>query len=193
MTSLAWVPPAGESLMLLRAGYQWDAVRTSTVIAEAAFEILDGTENCAAIVDARAGWVYWLVPVGQTAGFAHWERLNRHVTTITASCGTHFVGVPPAHRHAGPGPHWRITGEWSGRYLAQPYYLGAVLTSAVFFTYGPGALPAQCALCERELEPAHAVTVHARRVPADPAPRPLRVHPACARTARVRAGQEAAT
>ncbi|QKW51293.1 hypothetical protein [Streptomyces buecherae] len=190
MIDLDWSPPAGGDVVLLPAGCQWDAVRTSTAIADAAFQILDGTENCAAIIDPRTGWVYWLLPPGALAEFAHWERLEQHVSLIAAGDGTHYVGVPPSHRRTGPGLHWRITGEWSGRYLAQPYYLGAVLTSAVVFAHGPEALPAQCELCERELEPAHAVTVHGRRGLADAAPRPLTVHPACARTARLRASSQ---
>ncbi len=176
--------------MLLPAGWQWDAVRTSTVIADAAFRILDGTENCAAIIDPRTGWVYWLLPPGALGEFAHWERLEQHVSLIAAGSGTHYVGVPPSHRRTGPGLHWRITGEWSGRYLAQPYYLGAVLTSAVVFAHGPGALPAQCGLCERELDPAYAVTVHGRRAVTDALPQPLSVHPACARAARLRASSQ---
>ncbi|MFF5719748.1 hypothetical protein [Streptomyces buecherae] len=187
MIDLDWSPPVGGEVVLLPAGCQWDAVRTSTAIADAAFQILDGTENCAAIIDPRTGWVYWLLPPGALAEFAHWERLEQHVSLIAAGSGTHYVGVPPSHRRTGPGLHWRITGEWSGRYLAQPYYLGAVLTSAVVFAHGPGALPAQCGLCERELEPAHAVTVHGRRSAGHGAPQPLSVHPACARAARLRA------
>ncbi|MBC3983580.1 hypothetical protein H8N01_13680 [Streptomyces sp. AC536] len=148
--------------MLLPAGCQRDAVRTSAAIADAAFQILDGTENCAAIIDPRTSSTYWLLPPGETGGFAYWERLGQYVTLLGAGSGTHYVGVPPSHRRTGPGLHWRITGEWSGRYVAQPYYLGAVLTSAVFFAHGPGALPTPCALCERELHPKESVTLTAR-------------------------------
>ncbi|MFF5716307.1 hypothetical protein [Streptomyces buecherae] len=186
MIGLDWVPPSEEGVTLLPAGCQWDAVRTSAATADAAFQILDGTENCAAIIDPRTSRTYWLLPPGETAGFAHWERLGRYVTLLAAGGGTHYIGVPPSHRRTGPGLHWRITGEWSGRYLAQPYYLGAVLTSAVFFAHGPGALPTPCALCERELHPKESVTLTARRTPSEP-PRTLTVHPACARTARLRA------
>ncbi|MFF5721625.1 hypothetical protein [Streptomyces buecherae] len=190
MINLGWAPPVGGDVVVLPAGCEWDAVRASTAVASAAFQILDGTENCASIVDARAGWVYWLLPPGERGGFAHWERLGQYVTLLTAGSGTHYVGVPPSHRRAGPGLHWRITGEWSGRYLAQPYYLGAVLTSAVCLAHGPGALPGQCAWCERELDPAYAVTVHGRRAAGDAAPQPLSVHPACARAARLRASSQ---
>ncbi|MER0241994.1 hypothetical protein AAHZ94_08150 [Streptomyces sp. HSW2009] len=188
MTRFHWAPTVAEDVTLLPAGRHWDAVRTSLDIARAAFTILDGTENCATIVNPRIGCAYWLLPVGEAHAFEHWGRLAGHVTLTHPASPTyaHYVGVPAAHRRCGPGLHWRITGEWSGRYLAQPYYLGAVLTTAVALAHGPDALPRQCALCERELEPADAVIVRARAHPADPAPRALRAHPACAHAARLR-------
>lgn len=127
---------------------------------------------------------YWLVPAGDTSAYVHWERLRGHVAVLGAEPGTHYVGVPPTHHRAGPGLHWRFPADWSGRYLA-----GEVLVSAVRIAHGPDALAAQCPLCERELEPTDAVTVTGCSGPADAAPRPLEVHPACARTAGLRAHQ----
>ncbi|MFD4999775.1 hypothetical protein [Streptomyces buecherae] len=189
MIDTSWAPPLHDEVLLLPAGCQWDAVRTASAVAKWAFQILDGTESCAAIIDERMACAYWLVPAGDTSAYVHWERLRGHVAVLGAGPGTHYVGVPPTHHRAGPGLHWRFPADWSGRYLAHPYYLGAVLASAVRIAYGPDAVIAQCPLCERELERADAVTVSGRSGPADSTPRTLEVHPACARTARLRAHQ----
>ncbi len=51
-----------------------------------------------------------------------------HVAVLPARPGTHYVGIPPAHRRTGPGLHWHVPHNWSGRYLTEPAYLAAALT-----------------------------------------------------------------
>ncbi|MFE6775295.1 hypothetical protein [Streptomyces sp. NPDC057702] len=137
-------------MVLWEAGRRWDAVRTTATVARWAFEMLDVSESCAAIIDPYAATTYWLLPAGQAAESPHWDRLGRHVAVLGPGPGTHYVGIPSPHRRSGPGVHWRLPVGWSGRYLAQPYYLGAVLASAVRFAHGPQALTPACPVCADE-------------------------------------------
>lgn len=45
MIDTSWAPPLHDEVLLLPAGRQWDAVRTSSAVAKWAFQILDGTES----------------------------------------------------------------------------------------------------------------------------------------------------
>ncbi|MBB5936613.1 hypothetical protein [Streptomyces zagrosensis] len=182
-----WFPPPCDEVMMLPAGREWDAVRTSTAVAEWAFEFLDDSrENSAAIMDAVRGCVYWLMPKGVAtrASLTSWQRLRPHVTLITGDPAEHYVGVPPSHRRFGAGLHWRIPRNWSGRYLAHPYQLAAFLAPAVIHIHGPEALTLICPVCDQEVDRATAVKITGRHHPNDPAVSQLTVHPACARTNR---------
>ncbi|MBB5935851.1 hypothetical protein [Streptomyces zagrosensis] len=187
--NLSWCPPPGDDVMVLAAGRQWDAVRVSTAVAEWAFQFLDGAEDCAAIVDPRAAWVYWLLPphLMAAAPVEQWDRLDGYVTRLTAGPAVHYLAVPPNQRRSGPGLHWRIPRHWSGRYLARPSYLSTVLATAIAFTHGLDALPQKCPICDRSLTPDEAVSVMGRRYPTDALTRPLSVHSNCARQARLTA------
>ncbi|MBB5934605.1 hypothetical protein [Streptomyces zagrosensis] len=166
--------------MMLPAGREWDAIRTSTAVAEWALEFLDGGEdNSAAIMDPVRDCVYWLTPKGTAprATLTSWQRLRPHVTLITGEPAEHYVGVPPAHRRFGAGLHWRIPHNWSGHYLAHPYLLASFLAPAVIHTHGPEALTLLCPLCDQEVDRATAVKITGRRHPNDPVTSQLTVHP----------------
>lgn len=188
-----WFPPCGDEVVLLPAGRRWDAVRAPMDIARWAFQILDGPENCAAIVDPRLSATYWLLPAGESDELTCEERLRPHITTLAGGSRTHYVGVPPAHHRTSPGPHWRIPEEWTGRYLAPARFLAAALTTAVSFTRGTdgagtgpdrAAPPLRCPVCEGELVRAEAVRVTGRLHPCESEARPLHIHPTCAGVAR---------
>lgn len=184
MSGMDWVPPSCDAVALLPAGRRWDAVRTSTVVARRAFEMLDVSERCAAIVDPLTAAAYWLVPAGQASVVPQWERLGRHVALLGPGPGTHYVGVPSAHRNTGPSLHWRLPVDWSGRYLAEPHHLGAVLASAVRFAHGAAALSSPCPVCVGESSRTREAPAGRRPGPAEPVHRCLEADPACDRAAR---------
>ncbi|GAA4694938.1 hypothetical protein [Streptomyces youssoufiensis] len=136
-TRLDWCPPRSDTVSLLPAGRDWDAVRADAATARWAFPILSGPHESAAIVDPYTCSTYWLLPPGEAHDFIHWQRLHPHVTVLPARPGIHYVGVPPAHRRTGPGLHWHVPHNWSGRYLTEPAYLAAALTPAVHAAHGP--------------------------------------------------------
>lgn len=193
MTDLTWAPPPNaKAITVLPVGHHWDAVRTSTAIAHRAFDVLDDTEDCAAINDPRTDNVYWLIPPGEAARapYSHWERLQEYVTILAAGPTRHYLGVPPTDCRTGPKPHWRIPAHWSGLYLARPYFLSAVLGPAVLMVHGMGALPLQCPVCDQPIRQADAVTALGSLHRGDP-PRRFETHPTCARTAHLRIDRQA--
>ncbi|MFD4995003.1 hypothetical protein [Streptomyces buecherae] len=184
MSGMDWVPPPCEAVALLPAGRRWDAVRTSMVVARRAFEMLDVSERCAAIVDPLTAAAYWLVPAGQASVVPQWKRLGRHVALLGPGPGTHYVGVPSALRHAGPGLHWRLPRDWSGRYLVQPQHLGAILASAVRFAHGAVALSSPCPVCEGEASRTEGAPAGDRPGPAELTACCLEANSACDHAAR---------
>ncbi|MBB5939369.1 hypothetical protein [Streptomyces zagrosensis] len=188
MRELNWAPPPCPDVMTLPAGRHWDAVRTSTAVADWAFGALDGVEDSAAIIDARTDTAYWLVPPQQArwAPWAQWDRLRPHATVLPTepNTGTTYVGVPPAHTRTGHGLRWRMPDTGSGRFLTHPHLLSGVLTVAILAVHGSDALPLQCQLCDNVLKREQAVTALGRRHPDDRMERPLTVHRACAQRAR---------
>ncbi|MEU3962864.1 hypothetical protein AB0F42_24170 [Streptomyces buecherae] len=189
MRERAWVPPAGETVTLLPTGERWDAVRTHTAIAARAFDVLDGIEGSAAIIDPHTCTAYWLLPPREAARapWEQWERLRPYVTVLPARTDTSatYLGVPPAGRHNSPGLHWRVPGGWSGQYLSRPAILSAALAPAVLAVHGADALPLRCQVCDRAVEWDRAVTAVGRRHPDDPVRRRLTTHRACARHAHL--------
>ncbi|WP_459248233.1 hypothetical protein [Streptomyces youssoufiensis] len=142
------------------------------------------SERCAAIVDPLTAATYWLVPAGQASVVPQWERLGRHVALLGPGPGTHYVGVPSAHRNTGPGLHWRLPVDWSGRYLAEPRHLGAILASAVRFAHGAAALSSPCPVCVGKPSRTEEASAGDRSGPAELAACCLEVDPACDHAAR---------
>lgn len=184
-----WVPPSCDAVALLPAGLRWDAVRTFTVFARRAFEMLDVSERCAPIVDPLTAAAYWLVPAGQASVVPQRERLGRHVALLGPGPGTHYVGVPSAHRNTGPGLRWRLQVDWSGRYLAEPRHLCVILASAVRFAHGAAALSSPCPACVWDSARTGEAPAGGRSGPAEPVPCCLEADPACDHTARAPANR----
>lgn len=91
--------PTIGGCQLQAAGIDWDAIRVPRNIGTHALVIL-GNRSGAVIEDPGEPAVYWFVRKGSTTGWSIPE-------TRPLSMTQHLV-VPPPHRVAGPGPHWRI-------------------------------------------------------------------------------------
>ena len=126
-----WTPPSGSDITVLPTGRWWDAVRASATVGEHALRLL-GPESGAVIQD-RHGPLYWLVRTGAADG---WDV--REVRVLGGAAGSAcYLGVPPAHRTARPGTHWRIP-IGPGRYLTDAALLRGALTLGAIAEIGPG-------------------------------------------------------
>ncbi|MFI0778041.1 hypothetical protein [Streptomyces sp. NPDC021212] len=130
-SSRPWTPPNGSDITVLPTGRWWDAVRASAAVGEHALRLL-GPESGAVIQD-RHGPLYWLVRPGTAEG---WDV--RDVRVLGAGVGAaSFIGVPPVHRTARPGTHWRVP-VGPGRYLTDAALLRGALALAAGAECGTG-------------------------------------------------------
>ncbi|GGU65023.1 hypothetical protein GCM10010211_32660 [Streptomyces albospinus] len=91
--------PNAVDCSLLAAGIDWDAVRVPRSVGECCLDLLGG--SCAAVVeDPREAALYWFIAAGASAG---WDVAQTRPLGMTQ-----YLVVPPLHRVAGPGLHWRI-------------------------------------------------------------------------------------
>ncbi|MGD3111392.1 hypothetical protein [Streptomyces sp. YGL11-2] len=91
--------PTAVDCSLLAAGVDWDAVRVPRSVGVRCLAVLGG-RSAAVVEDPRESALYWFIAAGAAAGWdvAHTRPLGT----------TQYLVVPPLHRAAGPGLHWRI-------------------------------------------------------------------------------------
>lgn len=116
-TSRLSAAPNAVDCSLLAAGIDWDAIRVPRSVGVNCLEIL-GHRNAAVVEDPRESALYWFIAAGASAG---WDVPQTRPLGVTQ-----YLVVPPLHRVAGPGPHWRI-GLVEGRLITDVQALrGAV-------------------------------------------------------------------
>lgn len=129
--SRVWNPPHGLDVEVLPAGRSWKAIRVPAGLGDRVLTLL-GDVSGPVIQDGDR--MYWLVPTTMTP-----RPPMRDVTVLPAEHGqTAYLGVPPAHRTSGPGPHWRVPPV---RELTDPDLLFVGLRIAVNTSSEPEAAP----------------------------------------------------
>ncbi|MFH8366100.1 hypothetical protein [Streptomyces sp. NPDC018031] len=122
-----WNPPHGLDVVVLPAGRWWNAVRVPAGLGERVLTLL-GDVSGPVIQDGDR--MYWLVPTTMAR-----RPPMRDVTVLPAEHGrTVYLGVPPAHRTAGPGLYWRVPAE---REPTDPDLLFVALRIALNTPSGP--------------------------------------------------------
>ncbi|WP_052229731.1 hypothetical protein [Streptomyces sp. CT34] len=112
---------------LLATGIDWDAIRVPRSIGVRCLDVLGG-RSAAVVEDPRESALYWFIAPGASAGWdvAHTRPLGT----------TQYLVVPPLHRAAGPGLHWRIR-PVEGRLITDARALRAAVEDVI----GPPGAP----------------------------------------------------
>ncbi|WP_149563858.1 hypothetical protein [Streptomyces cacaoi] len=133
----AWSPPAGTGhTRTVPPGLA--AVRTPLNITLG--PVLDGPQATPHLHTGIGR--YWLVPdtLPHRPPWWNWERLSPYLTV------GHGLALPIPHtdQTAGPGPHWALPDQWTGRWVADPAWLITALTTA---TQALGPPADRCCVC----------------------------------------------
>ncbi|ARF59845.1 hypothetical protein B1H19_32960 [Streptomyces gilvosporeus] len=116
---------------LLAAGIDWDAVRVPRSIGVCCLDILGG-RSAAVVEDPRESALYWFIATGASAG---WDVAQTRPLGMTQ-----YLVVPPLHRVAGPGLHWRIRPA-EGRLITDVRALRVAVEGTIGPLVPPGTKP----------------------------------------------------
>ncbi|WP_186831766.1 hypothetical protein [Streptomyces sp. ISID311] len=132
-TSRLSAAPNAVDCSLLAAGIDWDAIRVPRSVGVSCLEIL-GHRNAAVVEDPRESALYWFIAAGASAG---WD-----VPQTRPLGANQYLVVPPLHRLAGPGLHWRI-GLAEGRLITDVQALRGAVEGVIGPPAGgaPGTMP----------------------------------------------------